>query len=71
MCFGSTQSSVPDNPAPYALNQSQAAVTQTTSTTPLNAQAAAADAQDKPTAPVTGATVSSGPATAGLQTATL
>jgi len=68
MCFG-TQAAVPDNPAPYSLADSYQQVKETArsaGSSPLSAAAAAKDAQDKPTAAVTGASV-----TTGLQTATL
>lgn len=77
MCFGGqTTYTPPNNPAPYTANTSQNAVTESTqpANTPLSSgataslgpQAAAKDAQDTPTAPVNGYSISS-----GLQTTTL
>lgn len=75
MCFGGgTTYSPPNNPAPYTLDNSQSAVTETkapansggATQTALSSQAAAKDAQDQPTPAVNGYSI-----TTGLNTATL
>lgn len=61
MCFGSQAANTNVNPAPYALNNSAAATTETaapvTASNNLGPQAMAKDALDQPTPPVTGASV--------------
>lgn len=76
MCFSQpTTYTPPNNPAPYNIDNSQTAVTETAASAGAGspaaavgqgAQAAAKDAQDAPTAPVNGYAISS-----GLQTSTL
>lgn len=60
MCFGGGATQAPQNYAPYSADTSYKAVKQSTSTTPLNVLAAEKDAQDKPTAPVTGSSTTAG-----------
>lgn len=77
MCFGGGQTTYtpPNNPAPYSPANSGSAVSEKTTSagegSPAAAEgqaslAASKDAQDKPTAPVNGYSISS-----GLQTSTL